>query len=130
MNAARVALLFLACLPAQACTRDTMLLESDIPLPRGMVTVRSADIRRTAGTVSGGLFLLSGDVADARSALDLCGTRFESHGWTRSEVRGDANAAECRFTKDSRTVALALRRRSLEPVMSTGSLEVQSAAKP
>ena len=67
MNFARGAALLLAVAPLAACARDTMLLESDIPLPRGMTTVRSADIRRSAGQVTGGTFLLSGDVQIGRA---------------------------------------------------------------
>ncbi len=130
MTLVRRALVLLLALPTAACTRDTMLLESDIPLPRGMQTVRSADIRRSAGTVSGGTFLLSGEVEDARSSVDLAAARFAAYGWQLVATEGDANVARARFAKDSRTAALSLRRRALDPVMSTGSLEVQAAASP
>ena len=130
MTFARRALILLLALPAAACARDTMLLESDIPLPHGMNTVRSADIRRNGGTVSGGTFLLSGEVHDARSSVDLAATRFAAHGWKLVESTGDSAAARARFSKDSRTAALWLRRRALEPEMSSGSLEVQAAATP
>ena len=130
MNLARGAALVLAAAPLAACARDTMLLESDIPLPRGMTTVRSADIRRSAGEVTGGTFLLAGDVPDARSSVDLAATRFGVHGWTLARVEGDADMASAWFTKDARSASLMLRRRGLEPVMSTGSLEVTTPAKP
>jgi hypothetical protein len=116
--------------PIAGCARDTMLLEGDIPLPRGMTTVRSADIRRNSGEVTGGTFLLSGDVPDARSSVDLAATRFAVHGWSLAGVTGDASMASARFTKNSRSATLMLRRRDLEPVMSTGSLEVTTTAKP
>ena len=130
MTFARGAALLLAVAPLAACARDTMLLESDIPLPHGMTTVRSADIRRASGTVTGGTFLLSGDVPDARSSVDLAATRFAAHGWKTASAAGDANSASAKFTKDARTATLMLRRRGIEPVMSTGSLEVTTPAKP
>lgn len=106
-----------------------MLLESDVPLPHAMTTVRSADIRRSGGTVSGGTFLLAGEVQDARSSVDLAADRFRAHGWTAAAIDGNIDLANARFTKDTRTVALTLRRRSLEPEMSSGSLTVQTAEK-
>lgn len=106
-----------------------MLLESDVPLPRGMSTVRSADIRRTAGTVAGGSFLLAGEVTDARSAVDLAATRFRAHGWTPGPSTGDHDSASATFTKDARSASLTLWRRGLDPKMSTGSLTVRTATQ-
>lgn len=123
-----VAILLLALAPC-ACARDTMLLESDVPLPRGMSTVRSADIRRSGGTVSGGTFLLAGEVSDARSAVDLAATRFRAAGWTAGASAGDHDSASATFTKDARSASLTLWRRGLDHRMSTGTLTVQTAPK-
>lgn len=103
-----------------------MLLESDVPLPHGMSTVRSADIRRAGGTVTGGSFLIAGEVADARSAVDLAAERFRSHGWTPAMSSGDQDSASVTCTKDTRTAQLTLWRRGLDPKMSTGTLAVRS----
>ena len=125
----RTACIVLALGALAACSKDTMLLESDIPLPEGLVTVRSADIRRSDSTVSGGRFLLSGAVADASGAMVLAGERFAAHGWTQSESRGDADVARARFTKDDRSVELELRRRRLDPRNSQGVLSVSAGGR-
>lgn len=111
------------------CSSDTMLLESDVPLPEGMATIRSADIKRAQGTVSGGTFLLAGEVDDARASVDRAARRFDAHGWTVSATDGTADAASGRFTKDGRTASLSLRRRSLDPAMSSGALTIESAPR-
>ena len=108
-----------------ACTRDTMLLESDVPLPRGMSTVRSADIRRDGGTVTGGDFILAGEIDDARSAIRASAQSFEANGWTIVRADGSGDAARGEFVKDTRIVSVTLRRRALEPKMSTGTLTVR-----
>jgi hypothetical protein len=110
------------------CARDTMLLESDIPLPHGMSTVRSADIRRTAGTVSGGTFLLSGAIQSADDAMKRTADRFLASGWTIVHADGDSDGAQGVFVKDQRTVELDLRRRLIEPRMSSGWMIVRAAA--
>ena len=109
-----------------ACAKDTMLLEGDIPLPEGLVTVRSADIRRADGVVTGGRFILSGEVADAGAAMTASAERFAAHGWTRASSEGDADAAKARFTKGARAVDLELRRRGLDTRNSQGVLSVAS----
>jgi len=111
------------------CNSDTMLLESDVPLPEGLATIRSADIRRAQGTVSGGTFVLAGEVADARAAVDRAARRFDAHGWTTASAEGNADAATARFTKDGRTASLTLHRRSLDPAMSSGALAIESAPR-
>lgn len=120
------AALLLAAMLLPACTRDTMLLESDVPLPRGMSTVRSADIRRDGGTVTGGDFILAGEIDDARRAIRASAQSFEANGWTIVRADGGLDAASGEFVKDTRTVSVTLRRRALEPKMSTGMLTVRS----
>ena len=115
-----------ACALLAACTRDTMLLESDVPLPRGMSTVRSADIRRDGGTVTGGDFILSGELEDARKAIRASAERFEANGWTIVRADGNTDAANGEFVKDTRTAVLSLRRRALEPKMSSGTLAIRN----
>jgi len=65
----------------QACSSAPMLLDSDVPMPDGMSTVRSADIRRADGTVTGGRFLLAGEVPDAAATLESTAERFVANGW-------------------------------------------------
>lgn len=123
-NPAAAALLLAVLLPP-ACARDTMLLESDVPLPRGMSTVRSTDIRRDGGTVTGGDFILAGEIDDARRAIRASAQSFEANGWTIVRADGGLDAASGEFVKDTRTVSITLRRRALEPKMSTGTLTVR-----
>lgn len=125
VRAPAAAALLSAALLLPACTRDTMLLESDVPLPRGMNTVRSADIRRDGGTVTGGDFILAGEIDDARSAIRASAQSFEANGWTIVRADGSLDAASGEFVKDTRTVSVTLRRRALEPKMSTGTLTVR-----
>jgi len=70
-----------------ACSHDAMLLESDVPVPSGMWTVRSADIRRSGGTVSGGRFILAGPVDDAGALMVATRARFAGSGWTTVEIK-------------------------------------------
>lgn len=123
------AILPLAALALVGCSHDTMLLESDVPVPQEMTTVRSADIRRSGGTVSGGSFLLAGDVENARRSVTKCAKRFDENGWKTVKIDGNADASTAIFTKDTRTAELTLRRRSLEPRMSNGLLTMQSSTK-
>jgi hypothetical protein len=106
-----------------------MLLESDVPLPTGLSTIRSSDIRRTDGTVSGGKFLLAGDVNDARDLITETAEIYRDNGWTIVRASGGLDLATGVFRKDDRIAEITLRRRALTPEMSTGMLEVKSATK-
>ncbi|MFM7134297.1 MAG: hypothetical protein ACKO0W_08275 [Planctomycetota bacterium] len=120
--------LALAALLGGGCVSGPMLAESDVPLPESMRVVRSADIRRSGGTVTGGRYLLSGDVRDAGESLAALVTRFEAQGWTlvRSETGLDLATAE--LAKGGRTASVRLERRALDPAMSTGMLTLGAAA--
>ena len=111
----------------QACSGTQTLLESDIPMPDGMTTVRSADIRRSDGTVTGGRFLLAGEVPDAGATLESTAQRFVANGWRVDAKDAGLDLSTARFSKGSRSVTLSIARRALEPDMSTGTLEVTTA---
>ena len=113
-----------------ACSSSTTLLESDVPLPDGMTVVRSADLRRDAGTLTGGRFLLAGRVRDAGELLTATLGRFESDGWTVVDSRVGLDLSTARLEKGARRAELTITRRALEPDMSTGTLEVASGAAP
>ena len=112
----------------QACSSAPMLLDSDVPMPDGMSTVRSADIRRADGTVTGGRLLLAGAVPDASATLEATVSRFAANGWRVEAQDAGLDLSTARFSKGSRVVTLSIARRTLEPDMSTGTLEVISAA--
>jgi hypothetical protein len=118
------------CVGLHACSSSTTLLESDVPLPDGMTVVRSADIRRDAGSLTGGRFLLAGRVRDAGELLSDTLLRFESGGWAVVDSRTGLDLASARLEKGARRAELTIHRRALEPDMSTGTLEVNSAAAP
>jgi len=124
----RLRVLVVAALSAalHACSGSTMLLESDVPLPGGMTVVRSADIRRDAGTLTGGRFLLAGGVRDAGELLGETIGRFESSGWTVVDSRAGLDLATARLEKGARRADLAIHRRALEPDMSSAMLEVSA----
>jgi hypothetical protein len=111
---------------ASGCSHGVMLLESDVPLPEGMTTVQSADIRRSAGTVTGGKFLLTGEVNDAATLLRETITRYEAAGWTVVNRVVGLDHSEAVFAKDARRVQLTIDRRALDPAMSAGMLEVST----
>lgn len=111
-----------------SCAADPTLLESDIPVPVGMRTIRSADIRRSGGEVVGGRFLLGGQVFDAGDTVEAVTLRFESRGWTVARSELGLDHAEIEYRKDGRRVTLVVNRRVLEPTMSTGLLEVAAGA--
>lgn len=106
------------------CSHDAMLLESDVPVPNGMETVRSADIRRSEGTVSGGRFVLAGPVNDAGSLMVATRERYRSNGWTTVLLEDGLDHAEGIFEKGNRRARLTIDRRAIEPDMSSGSLEI------
>ncbi|MFM7261671.1 MAG: hypothetical protein ACKO3W_13820 [bacterium] len=110
-----------------ACSHDAMLLESDVPVPSGMSTVRSADIRRSGGTLSGGRFILAGPVDDAGALMVATRERFAGNGWTTVEIKDGLDHSEGIFTKGARRARLTIDRRALEPDMSSASLEIGSA---
>lgn len=112
----------------QACAGGQTLLDSDVPMPDGMATVRSADIRRSGGTVTGGRFLLAGEVPDAAATLESTVDRFVANGWRVDAKEAGLDLSTARFSKGARTVTLSIARRTLEPDMSTGMLEVTSSA--
>lgn len=107
-----------------------MLLESDVPLPPKMESVRSADIRRAGGTVTGGRFILAGEVNDARNSLDETIERYRSNGWSVVESTRGLDRSTAVFRKGSRTATVAIERRTLSPDMSSGTLVIadQNAA--
>lgn len=111
----------------QACSGTPSLLDSDVPMPDGMSTVRSADIRRSGGTVTGGRFLLAGAVPDAAATLESTVARFVANGWTVDAQDAGLDLSSARFSKGARVVTLSIARRTLEPDMSTGTLEVTTA---
>jgi hypothetical protein len=109
------------------CSESRMLLDSDVPLPDGMTTVRSADIRRSRGLVTGGRFLLAGSVPNAADLLDATTERFRASGWMVVREESGLDLSSARFAKANRTVDLTITRRALDPDMSTAVLEVVSA---
>ena len=113
----------------QACSSSSTLLDSDVPLPDGMTTIRSADIRRAGGTVAGGRFLLAGSVPDAAATLASTVAAFESNGWRVESRDAGLDLSTARFSKGDRTVTLSIARRAVEPDMSTGMLEVATSAR-
>jgi hypothetical protein len=111
-----------------ACSSEQTLLESDVPLPPKMESVRSADIRRTGGTVSGGRFVLAGEVNDARNSLDETIERYRSNGWSVVESTRGLDHSTAVFRKGSRTATISIERRTLSPDMSSGSLVIVDGA--
>lgn len=111
-----------------SCSGSRTLLDSDVPVPDGMSTVRSADIRRSAGVVTSGRFLLAGSVTDASELLDATSDRFRAAGWSVAPGEAGLDLAAARFMKAGRTVDLSIARRALDPDMSTAVLEISSAA--
>jgi hypothetical protein len=114
---------------AVGCSHDAMLLESDVPVPSGMSTVRSADIRRSGGTVSGGRFILAGPVDDAGGLMVATRERFAGAGWSTVEIQDGLDHATGTFRKGDRRVRLTIDRRALEPDMSSAMLEIASGAE-
>ncbi|MFM7051391.1 MAG: hypothetical protein ACKOYN_04550 [Planctomycetota bacterium] len=112
-----------------ACAADPVLLESDVPLPPGMATVRSADIKRGGGTVTGGTFLLAGEVLDAAAAMSTTIERLRGAGWTVSRSERGLDRSSCTAEKGSRVVEVTIDRRALDPAMSTGSIVVRSVPR-
>ncbi len=112
---------------ASGCSQGVMLLESDVPLPSGMVTVRSADIRRAEGAVTGGTFVLAGEVNDAASTMSEAIARYEAAGWSVVSRVVGLDHAKVEFAKASRRVVLTIDRRALEPSMSVGLLTVTAS---
>jgi hypothetical protein len=110
------------------CSSNAMLLESDVPLPNGMETVRSADIRRSAGTVSGGSFVLAGPCNDAADLLASTVERYRSNGWVVVAQNPGLDRSVAEFSKDTRRLELAIQRRALEPDMSSGFITITSTA--
>lgn len=113
-----------------ACASGPMLVESDVPLPESMRIVRSADIRRGGGTVTGGRYLLSGATRDAGESMIALIDRFEVQGWTlvRSEIGLDLATAE--LAKDTRRATVRIDRRALDPAMSSAELVIGRAGEP
>ena len=111
-----------------ACASSPTLLDSDVPMPDGMATVRSADIRRSGGIVTGGRFVLAGEVPDAAATLGSTIDRFVANGWRVDARSAGLDLSTARFSKGSRSISLTIARRALEPDMSSGFLEVTSAA--
>jgi hypothetical protein len=113
-----------------ACASAPTLLESDIPLPEGMRTLRSADIRRAGGEVVGGRFLLAGAVDDARDTVNAAVARFTEKGWSVASTTLGLDHSAASFMKGARRVDLVVDRRALEPAMSTGCIEVRTGDAP
>ncbi len=112
---------------AAACARDAVLLESDVPLPEGMTVLRSTDIRRARGEVTGGRFLLSGSTLDAADTVRETIARFESRGWTLQSTEYGLDHARAELAKGSRVAELRIDRRALDPAMSSGMLSIRDA---
>lgn len=120
---------FLGCVLAlTGCSStESMLAESDVPVPEGLETVRSADIRRARGSLSGGTFLLAGPVMDAGQLLDDTTERYESSGWQIVDREPGLDRAAATYSKDSRTARLEILRRAVEPDMSSATIEVRDS---
>jgi len=112
-----------------ACSSAPVVLESDVPLPPGMSTVRSADIKRAGGTVTGGTFLLAGEVVDARDTMSTLAARFRDEGWIVLVRESGLDFAACVATKGGRSVEVRIDRRALDPAMSSGLIVVKSTPR-
>ena len=78
--------------------------------------------------MTGGRFLLAGEIDDADRVLRSAIARFESAGWRLEDARPGLDQAAATFTKGGRTVDLQLDRRTLDPGMSSGMLVISSSA--
>ena len=112
----------------QACAGGQPQLDSDAPRRSAVALPRWPVLRRSGGTVTGGRFLLAGEVPDAAATLESTVDRFVANGWRVDAKEAGLDLSTARFSKGARTVTLSIARRTLEPDMSTGMLEVTSSA--
>lgn len=115
----------LAALAVAGCssTPDT-ILESDVPLPPGLSVRVSSDVTRSDGQLSGGFFLLYGEIDDPVRLAGETRERFVLKGWRGSTVYDSPHRVRLEFTKDRRVAEVELVSRRVDPMMSSGSVRL------
>jgi len=104
-------------------TPDT-ILESDVPLPPGLAVRASSDVARSEGQLSGGFFLLSGEIDDpVRLGAETRG-RFLTFGWQGIVTYESPHLVRLEFTKGRRSARIELVSRRIDPMMSSGSIRL------
>ncbi|MSR41051.1 MAG: hypothetical protein EXS10_04020 [Phycisphaerales bacterium] len=109
---------------AIGCSSDRKILESDVFLPEDMVTIRSANIRRSSGELVGGDFFVAGRVNNAEESVDELVDYYQSNGWFLERQTPGLDFSRADLVKGDRTVTVELVRRRLDPANSTGTIVV------
>ncbi len=114
-----------ALLAAAGCASapDT-ILESDVPLPPGLEIRASSDVARSGGQLSGGFFLLYGEIDDPVRLGAETRSRFLTAGWQGIVTYESPHLVRLAFTKGRRTAKVELVSRRIDPMMSSGSVRL------
>lgn len=101
-----------------------------MPLPPGLSVRMSSDVARGEGQLTGGFFLLYGEIDDPVRLAAETRERFNLRGWRGSTVYDSPHRVRLEFTKDRRVARVELVSRRIDPMMSSGSVRVAEAAPP
>jgi hypothetical protein len=104
-------------------TPDT-ILESDVPLPPGLAVRASSDVARSEGQLSGGFFLLYGEIDDPVRLGAETRERFLNAGWQGIVTYESPHLVRLAFTKGRREAKVELVSRRIDPMMSSGSVRL------
>lgn len=109
----------------QACSSTpTHFVESDVPIPADTQVRYSTELKRTDGKLTGGWFILWGEILDVRKTTAETITRYRNDGWQLAEERLLPKQADLRFTKDTRTVRVIIDGRRIDPWSSSATVRV------
>jgi hypothetical protein len=112
-----------------ACGSDhpLTLLDSDVPTPPEMDVRYSFDIVKSGGALSGGRFILSGEVESLADAAEETVQRYSTNGWSLRERRMQTAQALLVFEKGGRTVTVDIQKRRVDPEMSSAVVVVDES---
>lgn len=121
----------LATLAVAGCssTPDT-ILDSDVPLPPGLAVRMSSDVARGEGQLTGGFFLLYGEIDDPVRLAGETRERFALRGWRGTLVYESPHRVRLEFTKDRRVAKVELVSRRVDPMMSSASVRLAESVPP
>jgi hypothetical protein len=112
----------------QACSSTpTHFVESDVPIPADTKVRYSTELKRTDGKLTGGWFILWGEILDINKTTSETITRYSNDGWELVEERLLPKQADLRFAKDSRIVRVIIDARRIDPWSSSATVRVASS---
>jgi len=106
------------------------ILESDVPLPPGLSIRASSEVDRRDTTLTGGFFVLYGEIDDPIRLGRETAARFATYGWRATPLYESPHRVRLECVKGTRRATVELVSRRIDPMMSSGTVRLSDRREP